>query len=45
MTDQHPRGEAMSPYDVYAIRPTKAFALRTDGESTAPTRWRFSSPA
>jgi Pyridoxamine 5'-phosphate oxidase len=30
------------PYDVYEITPTKAFALPTDGESTTPTRWRFS---
>jgi Pyridoxamine 5'-phosphate oxidase len=29
------------PYNVYEIRPTKAFALPTDGESTTPTRWRF----
>jgi hypothetical protein len=29
------------PYDVYEIKPTKAFSLPTDGESTTPTRWRF----
>ncbi|MGH2749590.1 MAG: pyridoxamine 5'-phosphate oxidase family protein [Actinomycetota bacterium] len=29
------------PYDVYEIRPTKAFGLPTDGESFTPTRWRF----
>ncbi|MDQ3791142.1 MAG: pyridoxamine 5'-phosphate oxidase family protein, partial [Actinomycetota bacterium] len=29
------------PYDVYEITPTKAFGLPTDGESFAPTRWRF----
>jgi hypothetical protein len=29
------------PYNVYAIRPTKAFALPIDGETTTPTRWRF----
>jgi Pyridoxamine 5'-phosphate oxidase len=29
------------PYNVYAITPTKAFALPTDGETTTPTRWRF----
>jgi Pyridoxamine 5'-phosphate oxidase len=29
------------PYNVYEIRPTKAFGLPTDGESTTPTRWRF----
>jgi nitroimidazol reductase NimA-like FMN-containing flavoprotein (pyridoxamine 5'-phosphate oxidase superfamily) len=29
------------PYDVFEIRPTRAFALPTDGESMTPTRWRF----
>ena len=29
------------PYDVYEIKPTKAFGLPTDGESFTPTRWRF----
>lgn len=29
------------PYNIYGIRPTKAFALPTDGEATTPTRWRF----
>jgi len=28
-------------YDVYEITPTKAFGLRTDGESFTPTHWRF----
>jgi Pyridoxamine 5'-phosphate oxidase len=29
------------PYEVFEIRPTIAFGLPTDGESTTPTRWRF----
>ena len=29
------------PFNVYAIRPTKAFSFPTDGESSTPTRWRF----
>ena len=32
------------PYNVYEITPTKAFALPTDGETTTPTRWRFTAP-
>ena len=28
-------------HNIYAIRPTKAFALPIDGETTKPTRWRF----
>ena len=31
------------PYNIYAIRPTKAFALPIDGETTTPTRWRFTA--
>ena len=30
------------PDDAYEITPTRVFALPTDGESTTPTRWRFS---
>lgn len=33
------------PYRVYEITPKKGFALPTDGESFAPTRWRFEEPA
>ncbi len=29
------------PYDVYEVRPTKAFGFPTDGETFTPTRWRF----
>ena len=29
------------PYDVFQIVPRKAFGFPTDGESFAPTRWRF----
>ena len=29
------------PYDVYEVRPTKAFGLPTDGDTFTPTRWRF----
>jgi nitroimidazol reductase NimA-like FMN-containing flavoprotein (pyridoxamine 5'-phosphate oxidase superfamily) len=29
------------PYEVFEIRPTKAFGLPTDGESITSTRWRF----
>jgi hypothetical protein len=35
------RASGGPPYAVYEITPTKAFALPTDGESTTPTRWRF----
>jgi hypothetical protein len=31
------------PYNVYEITPAKAFALPTDGETTTPTRWRFTA--
>ena len=31
------------PYNVYEIAPTKAFGLPTDGESSTPTRWRFTA--
>jgi hypothetical protein len=31
------------PYNLYEIRPKKAFALPTDGETFTPTRWRFDS--
>jgi hypothetical protein len=31
------------PYRVYEIRPIRAFGLPTDGESFAPTRWRFAT--
>ena len=30
------------PYRVYEIEPDLAFAFPTDGETTTPTRWRFS---
>ncbi|MBA2633686.1 MAG: pyridoxamine 5'-phosphate oxidase family protein [Chloroflexi bacterium] len=29
------------PYRIYEIRPTRGFGLPTDGETFAPTRWRF----
>ena len=29
------------PYEVFGIVPRKAFGFPTDGESFAPTRWRF----
>jgi Pyridoxamine 5'-phosphate oxidase len=29
------------PYDVFEVVPRKAFGFATDGESFAPTRWRF----
>jgi len=29
------------PYDVYELTPHKAFGFPTDGETFAPTRWRF----
>jgi hypothetical protein len=29
------------PYRVYGITPSRAFGLPTDGESFAPTQWRF----
>lgn len=31
------------PYLVFEITPTKAFSFPTDGESSTPTRWRFTS--
>jgi Pyridoxamine 5'-phosphate oxidase len=31
------------PYDVFQIVPHKAFGFPTDGESFAPTRWRFNN--
>lgn len=30
-----------SPYEAWQITPTKAFGLPADGETFAPTRWRF----
>jgi hypothetical protein len=30
-----------APFNVYEIRPIKAFGFPTDGESFTPTRWRF----
>jgi hypothetical protein len=29
------------PYEVYEVRPIKAFGFPTDGESTTPTRWTW----
>jgi hypothetical protein len=29
------------PFQVWELTPTKAFGFPVDGESTAPTRWRF----
>jgi hypothetical protein len=29
------------PFQVWEIRPVKAFGFPMDGESNAPTRWRF----
>lgn len=30
-----------SPFLIWELRPVKAFGFPTDGESAAPTRWRF----
>ena len=32
-----------SPFQVWELRPTKAFGFAADGESHAPTRWRFTT--